>query len=555
MEDGTGKEIGSVPKRHWTVIFIVCVVMLLIALSNIPLLYGYLNQPPGLKFMGIFAGVRDSNIYFMMMVQGDGSSPIIENLFLPGEPNAIYHGFFWFALGKLSRWLRVSNLAMFHVARAAAVIIFVVALYSLLKRFLDSQGERLSGLILICFGAGAGWLMMIFYHRGILLPFFPHDIEGPEATAFYTHMTFPHVAFSLVFIVLCMLFVWDAIDSGRLRPALLAGLCGLLLGFMHVFNLVVICLALALFGALSSFAKRDKAHIGPLVIFGGLSVLPIAYYVFVMLAAPGALPPGAVRSPTPFAYLVGFAPLLLASVIRAVFLWRSRSLPRSDLFLFCWIAASAVLLYSYPLISQEQRAVLGLQVPLAIMSVRALFQDILPAVGLPWNAPIIDWRRALARAIVVLFVIFGFPSSFYNIYQRIERLKSYPEAFSLTHDEYDALKHLREVPEKGIVLSSSERVGSYIPRVAYKRAWMGEYDYPSYARRVAFIEKFFTESLANAQYFDMLTENDIEFIFYGEHERSLGQFRPDEADYLKMIHRNSSVEVYRMQLKGSPSRG
>ncbi len=504
--------------------------------------------------MGIFAGVRDANIYFMMMVQGDGSSPFIENLFLPGEPNTIYHGFFWFVLGKLSHWLGISNLIVFHAARAAAVIAFVIASYSLLKRFLDSRGERVNGLILVCFGAGAGWLMMICYHRGMLLPFFPHDIEGPEATAFYTHMTFPHVAFSLVFIVLCMLYVWDAIDSGKLRPAVLAGLCGLLLGFMHVFNLVVLCFALALFAALSFMVKRDTGYARPLVVFGCLSVLPVAYYVSVMLAAPGALPPGAVRSPVPFAYLVGFAPLVLASAARVILLLRARSLPRSDLFLLCWIAASAVLLYSYPLISQEQRAVLGLQVPLAVMSVRALFRDILPAVGLPWNAPVIDWRRTLGRAIVIFFVIFGFPSSLYNIYQRVERLKHYPEAFSLTYDEYEALNHLREIPGKGIVLSSSERVGSYIPRVAYKRAWMGEYDYPSYGRRVAFMQKFFTEPLGAARYYDMLVANDIEFIFYGEHERSLPAFRPEEADYLERIYENSSVEIYRTRHEGLPSR-
>jgi len=547
MEGKAEKEIVSAPKGQRPVILISFIVILLI-LTNIPLIYGYLNQSSPFKFMGIFAGVRDANIYFMMMVQGDGSSPIIENLFLPGEPNAIYHGFFWFFLGKLSYWSGISDVTMFHIARAFAVIAFVPALFSLLERFLKSNAERLTGLILACIGGGAGWLMMIFYHRGVRLPFIPQDIGGPEATAFYTHMTFPHVAFSLVLIVLCMLFVWDAIDSKKMKPALKAGLCGLILGFMHVFNLVVICLALVIFMWVSLVIKRDKESGRPIFVFGIFSLWPLAYYAFLMLAKPGLLPGGAVRSPTPPAYLVGYAPLALAGIVRIVSLCRRRTLSRSDLFLICWIVACSVMLYSYPILSQEGRAVLGVQIPLVIFSVRALYEDILPAFGLSRTQQEPAWKKTLATAIVVLFIVFTLPSSFYNVYNRVERLKSFPEAFSLTDDEYEALEFLGEVPGRGTVLSSSERVGLYIPRVGRKHAWMGEYDYPSYAGRVAFIKKFFTEPAGDSQYYDMLKEHDISFIFYGEHERSVSDFQPEKADYLEKIFHNSSVEIYRTKL-------
>jgi hypothetical protein len=314
---------------------------------------------------------------------------------------------------------------------------------------------------------------------------------------------------------------------------------------MHVFNLVVLCLALVMFMWLDLAIKRDKESGRPIFIFGAFSICPLAYYAFVMLAKPGLLPGGAVRSPTPLAYLVGFAPLVLLSIVRIAALCRRRSLPRSDLFLICWIVACSVLLYSYPILSQEGRAVLGLQIPLVILSVRALYEDILPACGLSWAETEPAWKRTLATAFVTLFIAFTLPSSLYNVYNRVERLRVFPEAFSLTGDEYEALEFLGTVPGRGVVLSSSERVGSYIPRIGRKRAWMGEYDYPSYARRIAFIRTFFTEPAGDARYYEMLKERDIAFIYYGEHERSVSEFEPEDADYLEKIFQNSSVAIYR----------
>lgn len=544
---GEKRETVSDRKSRGPITFILIATTLLIVLTNIPLLYGYLNQPSNLKFMGIVAGVRDCNVYFMMMTQGDGWSPILENLFRPGEPNAIYHGFFWFALGKLSYWLGISTLAAYHLAGALATIIFVPAIHEFAGRFLQSRAERLSAVIVISFGAGAGWIMAIMYHLFGNMPFLPSDIGTPEASAFYTLMTFPHLSFTLILVFLCMMYVWDAVDSGRIKPAFLAGLCGLVVGFVHAFNLVVICFALGLFLIASLLIKRDRSPITAIITVACFSVWPIAYYTFITLAKPGLLPVGAVRSPTPFAYLVGFGPVVLASMVRIIFLRRARELPQSDLFLLCWTAATALLLYSYPILSQEARAVLGLQIPLAILAVRAVFSDILPALGADWGGEKPERRKVLAASVVSLFIVFTLPSTFYNIIDRSLRLRDYPELFSLTEDAHEALEYLRGV-EGGDTVLTGERVGIYVPRVAHKRAWMGQYNYPSYDRRMRGIREFYSESTPDSKRFDMLRDNDIRFVFHGEHEKSLGDFRPEKADYLKLIFQNASVGVYEAEV-------
>jgi len=528
------------------------IIALLVLLTNIPLLYGYLNQPPDLRFMGIVAGVRDSNIYFMMMAQGDGGSPILENYFRPGEPNTIYHGFFWFFLGKLAYWLGVSDLAAFHASRVLATVAFVPAIYLFVCRFLESMAERLTAVLVICFGAGAGWIMGICYYLRGSFPFVPSDIGTPEGSAFFTLMTFPHLSVTLIMIFLSMMLVWDSLCSGRWLSALLGGLCGLVIGFIHAFNLIVICLALAMYVVAMLLLKRDRLPLRATIVFGCLSAWPLAYYTFVMFAKPGLLPVGAVRSPTPLAYLVGFAPLAAAGAVRLVSLVRARTLPQSDLFLLCWIVACSALLYSYPVLSQEARAVLGLQLPLAVFAVRAVFCDILPALGLDWGEGKEGGRKIGAAVAVFLFVVLTLPSSFFNIVERSSRLGNHLELFSLTCDELEALAHLRGIPRNGVVLSG-ERIGIYIPRLAHKRAWMGQYNYPSYDRRMAGIREFYSASTPDSKRYRMLRENDIGFVFHGEHERSLGGFRPERADYLKVVFSNESVGTYRVDLGAASS--
>jgi hypothetical protein len=501
--------------------------------------------------MGIFAGVRDANVYFMMMVQGTAQSPIIENYFRPGEPNAIYHGLFWFCLGKLSYWLHIPNLAAYHACRIAATVMFVPLLYGGTRRFLNSTAERMTALLLVCFGAGAGWLMMIPYHHQYNLPFLPADAGTPEASAFYSLMAFPHTAISLNLILLCMVFAWDAIDSGKAKPACAAGLCGLILGFINAFQLLVVCLGLMIFLLASTLLRYDKASIRPGIVFGLMSAWPLGYYTFILIARPGALPGAVVRSPTPLAYLVGFAPLVLLSLVRVVFLLRSRSLPKSDLFLFCWIIASSILMYSYPLLTQEARAVLGIQLPLGILSVRSLFLDILPAFRLDWGRQGFGPRRTMAAVIVSAFVIFTLPGSFYNIFDRMARLKNYPESFSLMDDEYEALEYLMGVRGNDIVISG-EWVGIYVPRVAHKRAWVGQYDYPSYKERIEFIKKFFAGSTSDVQRYEMLRNHNIRFVFYGNDERKLGGSELSKAPYLVQIFKKGFAEIYQVNINKTP---
>jgi hypothetical protein len=513
--------------------------------------YGYIVQPAHLAFMGIVAGVRDSNVYFMMMAQGDGWSPILENMFRPGEPNAIYHGFFWFALGKLAYSLGLSNLTAYHLARVAATVAFVPAIYAFAGRFLESRAERMTASIVICFGAGAGWVMALAHHLSGALPFVPSDIGTPEASAFYTLMTFPHLSFTLIFLSLCMMFSWDAVESEKIKPAVWAGVCGLIVGFIHAFNLVVICAALALFVAVSLAIKRGRSPMRAAVVVACFAVWPIAYYTYITLAMPGLLPVGAVRSPTPLAYIVGFGPLVAAGAVRVGFMIRARELPRVDLFLICWIGANSALLYSYPILSQEARAVLGLQLPLATLAVRAIFMDVLPALVAKWEVKAPSRRKALAWVVVSIFVGVALPTTIYNVLDRSLRLRNYPELFSLTIDEKDALERLRGLAGGDIVLSG-DRVGSYIPRIARKWAFMGQYNYPSYERRMSTIDELFSEATSDAKRLRILRENDIGFVFHGDQERRIGGFRPENADYLRPMFESASVGIYKVTKEANP---
>ncbi|UCD58765.1 MAG: hypothetical protein JSV16_06565, partial [Candidatus Hydrogenedentota bacterium] len=441
MEDRTVKESVSDRKSHGIVIFVLIVIVALLSLSNIPLVYAYLNQPSHLKFMGIIAGVRDVNYYFMMM-QANGWCPILNNYFATGEPNAIYHGFFWFFSGKVGDILHVGNLAVYHGARIVATVIFVLASYCFVSRFLCSTAERVAALAMLSFGAGAGWVQMIWYHRTGNLPFVPADVGTPEASSFFTLMTFPHLSVALILIVLCFALLEASVSEGKMWLAAVGGVCGLVLGFIHAVNLIVIYAGVASFALISLIFLKETRPVRSAIVFGTFSVWPVAYYLYLILVRPELLPRVPVRSPAPLAYLIGFAPFVILSLVHVAGLIRTRMLPRGDLLLSCWAVTNSLMLYSYPLLSQEGRAVLGLQIPLVVLSSRAVFGTVLPLLGLDWEGDNRSSKKIPGVVVATLIISFTFPSTLYNISERVSRLKRYPEAFSLTRDEYNALDFL-----------------------------------------------------------------------------------------------------------------
>lgn len=529
-------------------LFLPLVTLALLILTNIPLLCGYLKQPPGLKFMGIIAGVRDTNFYFMMMQQADGWSPILRNYFAPGEPDTIYHGFFWFFLGKIQTALGLGEVTAYHAARTAATILFVPAAYYLICRFLRSAAERMVALVLLSFGAGAGWIWLLRYYRTGNISFVPVDIGTPEASSFFTLMTFPHLSFALVLIVLCVALFEDSVSKQKTRPALAAGGCGLALGFIHAVNLVIICAALAVFSLASLAFLKQRQPLRSTIVFGAVSVWPIVYYGVLMLTQSELLPHLPVRSPAPAAYAAGFAPYILLSAIRVGALVRSRTLPREDLFLICWAITNALLLYSYPLLSQEGRAVLGLQIPLVLLSVRSLFAHVFPSLGLIPETRM-PTRRLPAAAVVAALLVFTIPTTFCNIFERVSRLAEHPESFSLTQSEYEALLFLRDAPGDGVVLSG-DWVGNYVPRIARKYSWLGQYDLPSHDKRLEAARTFFAKATTPSSRREILKANNIAFVFYGGDERTLGAFDPDEADFLTRVFARDGTRVYRVELDG-----
>ncbi|GAB4347070.1 MAG: hypothetical protein Kow0099_28870 [Candidatus Abyssubacteria bacterium] len=523
-----------------TILFFLSVTLALVLLSNIPLLYGYLALSPELKFMGIVAGVRDANFYFMMMAQADGWNPILRNYFACGEPDAIYHGFFWFFLGKLGNWLGLSPLVMYHGFRIGATVAFVPASYYVVSRFLRSRAERVVATLMVAFGAGAGWVMMPLRFSG--LPFVPVDVGTPEASSFFTLMTFPHLSCALILIGVCAGLLWDSFRGGSLWPALTAGVLGLILGFIHAVNLVVIFAVVGAF-VVVSLGLGEKRPMRAALIFGAVSVWSLAYYVYLSLTKPELLPQAPVRSPTPLSYLVGFAPFLVLAAIHVGALVRKRAFPGEDVFLLCWVGVNSALLYSYPLLAQEARAVLGLQIPLATLAARSIFGTILPGIGLGGDGAVEEGRRAAAVLVVGLLVIFTFPSTFYNIYERVWRLKHFPATFSLTRDEYEGLEFIRDHQEGGAVLSG-EWIGNYVPRLTRRHAWLGQYDIPSYEYRLREVMRFFGRDASASERYDFLTRNGISFIYYGAEEKRLGRFEPAEASYLKLAFQKGDVSVF-----------
>ena len=116
---------------------------LVLAISTVPYLMGYLAAGPRLEFGGFVVDLDDSFSYVAAMQQGiDGGWKYLV-LFTPEDHPGAYLHTFYLALGKLSALLGLSLLKMYHIARLACGLVLLVTAYFFSSLFLESRAERI----------------------------------------------------------------------------------------------------------------------------------------------------------------------------------------------------------------------------------------------------------------------------------------------------------------------------------------------------------------------------------------------------------------------------
>lgn len=545
-----------ITRREWLAALGVALFTALLGL--LPYWLGSQSVPDGQFYLHLIMNPEDSLTYWAKMQQGFNGRLLYTIPFTSEPHSPAIVGIFYVALGQMARLTGLSLVAIWHFSRFVAALILFLTIFATTAVYLPHRTARWTAYLLALYGSGLGWLLL-FSGQSYWLGAFPVDFKQPGAHIFFTSLTYPHIILGTALILTNVLIlqqianqVADHGGNGRIwRNAVLAGIANLLLGLAYPFLLyIVIVTAVLLYSYLLWQQRRFLWRTGWQIAL--LFLIPAPLYLhFVTILYNNPIfriwdaQAGTPSPPWPH-YLVAFGPMLLLALL----LWWKRPSTRPHFaVLYCWIIAVVLLVYA-PL-NPQRRFVQGIHVALAILSAAALVDLLLPRLQRTavWQRIIANPRYTttkLTRFILLLLLLF---LSFSNLLlladaSRIAALTR-PDLFFRPLDELDAAHWLdANTPDTAVVLGSYQ-TGNFIPAYAGNRTVLGHWAETAHitAKETA-VAQFFASSTSHTTRQELLTQENVAYLWYGPREQALGSFNPQTAPYLQPLYSNPTITLY-----------
>jgi hypothetical protein len=549
-----------VSRHEWRFVWAVIVVVLV--LTSLPYLYGYLSSPPDRQFMGLMLDVPDHGQYLSWW-RGFQSSLLISNKLTPEANEPFFFNLLWWVLAQISRWTGLGYAPVYQAFRWIAGGSFLWAVYRLMAQFLPDVSQRRTAFLLVTFSSGLGWVLVVLKYtlnKGELL--FPLDVYIAEGNSFLCILGYPHFAFAAAFIALTFEFFWRGWKEEQTKYMVIAGVLALLLSWMHAYDLLLIYGIVGTFALLVWWKRRAfpwRLFWGGVVVFalscsGAIysvvltTVDPLWEEVLAQFANAGVYTP----SPPHLVILFGFS-LIVAAATWVGLAWRKRW-SEENLFVMGWFLAGAVL--NYIPTDFQIHMLNSWQIPMMILVTKGLYEFIAPVIAQwkfrIWNLEFGIGDRA-KRLIVVAFALAVLPTNVYLWAWRFVDLERHNYPFYLHRDDVAALDWLRENTSPDDVVLCSLTVGQYVPALsgntAFLAHWAQTVDFYDKRNRVA---RFFDAAAPDEERAETVRAFGVGYVLRGPAERELGDYDPAIAPWLVLTFSRPQVDVYRVKGDGLP---
>lgn len=553
--------------------FVLIIIGIVLVLTSLPVVYGYLTAPADKQYMGIMVNVPDHVQYFSWMREFT-THWLSANKLTPEPNEPIFFNLLWFGLARIGVALglpfELSYRVMFEAMRVVSTVLFLLLVYRMSAWFFTDALRRRAAFLIATFTSGFGWVLVVMKYTitpGELIN--PLDVYVAEGNTFYSALAFPHFLGAALYI-----WTFDLVLRGQakrqLRYAVVAGLFAQFMGWQHAYDLVIVYAVLGVYAL--CLLLRDRRlpwfMIVNILIIGILSGWPALYSFLLTKLDPlwgevlaqfdnaGVFTPPPHRLPV----LLGIPFLLAILAVIAdgiasvrVGRWIAASRPvadeqtsNNDLFIKAWFLISFVLVY-LP-VDFQIHMLNGWQVPIAILATVALFDYIAPFAQRKLaqrgrEASLASIQRWATVAIVLLIL----PTNLYLWAWRFVDLHRHDYPYYLYNVELEAFKWLEQNVQPDDVVLSSLTTGQYVPMFtgahAYVAHWAQTLDF--FEKRDA-AQRFFDAQIADDERARILQAHSVDYVLIGPAERALGDFSPNRSSLLSEVYGNSLVQIYRV---------
>ncbi|MCC6614864.1 MAG: hypothetical protein IT320_15390 [Anaerolineae bacterium] len=523
--------------------------LMLIGLTMLPYLAGWLAQTDRHVFSGAVLGTEDFYSYIGKMRLGARGIWDFYLFYTPEPSDAVALVFLPYILpGQVvGRFISSDSPALFpalvatyHLMRIAFDLLLIGVLYQFIAEFLNSPRQRMTALILATLGGGFGWLLTFVNNNW--LGSLPPEFFIPEGFSFVLLLSLPHLALARAALLGGLLLLFRAIEPNQPRwivYTLGASICWWLVGLAVPFYLAVIYCILGAWGL--TLWLRRRAFPWTLALRGGLVAsltLPLfAYYtvafsrneIFAAWSAQNLLP-----SPHPLQYLVAYSIFIVLGFLAVRWAWRRGIRQPRYALLLAWVAIVPILVY-LP-INVQRRTAEAVIVPLAILAAHGLARLL---------RRLRPRRRARIRNAVLML------ASLSSLVLLLTLSLGASGGSPPTHiptDELAAYDWLNQHAPADAVALSAKLTGNQLPAYTNLRPYVGHGPETLRAdEKEALVQRFFSDQLDEDERSALYASVNIRYIFYGPTEQTLDSPNPEQPQWatdLELLYDADGYRIY-----------
>ena len=111
----------------------------------------------------------------------------------------------------------------------------------------------------------------------------------------------------------------------------------------------------------------------------------------------------------------------------------------------------------------------------------------------------------------------------------------------------DAANWLKSIDKDKIIFNSAENVINILPAYSGRKVYVGHgVETPFFRQKQIEVDWFFSVNRDEGIEKDFLGKRGIDYIFYGDSERRLGDYDPSSKAYLEEVYSNDLVQIYQI---------
>ncbi len=593
-EESAASRAPTALSRSWPIL----IALLAMLSTMIPYFIGA-SQSDGRQFMWLGYNLDDSCVYLSWMRQAAEGSTHAYNLFTTEPQRGMALNPLFLVLGGFVGLTHLPLIGVYHGARILFGFLLLLLVWKFIRLTVAPLRAQMLAFLLVCFSSGLGWIPFWWSDNPIQTPV---DKWQPEAITYLSLYLSPLFCCAMALQVAILIFLYLGICRNQMRYAVGAGLCGLLLGLIHSYDVVSLAAVWSVFllalTILPSGRKRAaKIGLWLQAFVAGLLTAPTVLYIGLQLLSDPVFRARAevkTLSPAPIWIFAGYGVPLILAVLGALLLmkravvamrqymesssdgqqppitqaelqsaaWTTRH--SASLILIVWTVMNFLVCYIPT--SIQRKLLQGTHFPIAILAgVGAvwLFNRYFPRAA--------RWHRVGAAMLVtflcsltnLLFILRDI-SNYDNNRSQTQLQRTYLQPGELEALEWvkahsgaaDALQPLPWIARVGkrSIGTSDESLACFTPGLIHRKVYCGHWgETPDFSAKLKELRTLELINTLDPVRQDILKKMNVRYLVFSQKSQS-DEFADSELPmfrgriplppYLQLVHSNADADVY-----------